>query len=254
MIFDKFRLDGRVALVTGAGRGLGKAMAVALAEAGADVVVAARTVQQIEQTASEVRQTGRNCLPVRADVSKSVEVRALVESTLARFGKIDILVNNAGGGTPRSFVAISDEEWKESLDANLSSVFYCCREVGRQMIARGKGKIINISSTAGVVASPKNAPYHVAKAGIILLTRALAVEWARYHINVNAIGPGQFRTSLTEGYLSNDLTREAVLSRIPQRRVGLPEELGPLAVYLASDASDFMTGEVIFIDGGELVV
>jgi NAD(P)-dependent dehydrogenase (short-subunit alcohol dehydrogenase family) len=253
MIFDKFRLDGRVAVVTGGGRGLGKAMAVALAQAGADVVVSARTVEQIEQTASEIRQMGRKCLPVRADVGRSDDVRALAESTLERFGRIDILVNNAGGGTPRSFIDISDEEWHQTLDTNLSSVFYCCREMGRQMIAQGKGKIINITSTAGVAASPKNAPYHVTKAGIILLTRALAVEWAHYHINVNAIGPGQFRTSLTEGYLDDDRIREAVLSRIPLRRVGSPEELGPLVVYLASDASDFMTGEVIFIDGGELV-
>jgi len=168
------------------------------------------------------------------------------------FGKIDILVNNAGGGIPRSFVDISDDEWQHELNTNLSSVFYCCREVGKQMIAQGKGKIINITSTAAVAASSKNAPYNVTKEGIVLLTRALAVEWARYHINVNAIGPGQFQTSLTEQHLSDEQIRDAVLRRIPMRRIGLPEELGPLAVYLASDASDFMTGEVIFIDGGEL--
>lgn len=252
MIFDKFRLNGRVAVVTGAGRGLGKAMALALAEAGADVVVSARTMEQIEQTASEILQTGRSCLPVRADVSRSDDVRILVETVIARFGRIDILVNNAGGGTPRSFAEISDEEWKRTLDTNLSSVFYCCREGGKHMMAQGRGKIINITSTAGVAASPKNAPYHITKAGIILLTRALAVEWARYHINVNAIGPGQFQTSLTEGHMKDERIRDAVLRRIPMRRVGLPEELGPLVVYLASDASDFVTGEVIFIDGGEL--
>ena len=252
MALEKFNLAGRVAIVTGGGRGLGKAMAAALAEAGAHVVVSARTVREIEQTAVEIVQAGRSCLAVRADVSRSGDVHSLVEATMAKFGRIDILVNNAGGGTPRPFIEISDDEWQGALDRNLSSVFYCCREVGRHMIGQGKGKIINITSTAGVAGSPKNAPYHVTKAGIILLTRALAVEWARYHINVNAIGPGQFRTSLTEAHLKDEKIREAVLRRIPMRRVGLPEELGPLVIYLASDASDFMTGEVIFIDGGEL--
>ena len=251
-IFEKFFLKEKTAIVTGAGRGLGKAMAIALARAGADIVCCARTLEQVEQTASEILQMGRRCLPVKADVSRPEDVRRLVEQSIGKFKRIDILVNNAGGGIPRSFIDISDEEWRQTLNTNLSSVFYCCREVGRHMLAQGKGKIINISSTAGVAASPKNAPYHVTKAGIILLTKALAVEWARSRINVNAIAPGQFQTSLTEDYLNDERIRESVLRRIPLRRVGMPEELGPLVVYLASDASDFMTGEVIFIDGGEL--
>jgi NAD(P)-dependent dehydrogenase (short-subunit alcohol dehydrogenase family) len=252
MIFEKFRLEGKTAIVTGGGRGLGKAMAVALSQVGADVVVTARTTDEIQQTASEIERMGRRGLPIRADVSLSGEVDSLVKTVLGEFGKIDILVNNAGTGILRPFLEISDEEWSKVLNTNLSSVFYCCRAVGRHMIEQRKGKIINIASTAGVSASPKHATYHVTKAGIILLTKALAVEWAPYHINVNAIGPGQFQTHLTEDYLRDERIRESVLRRIPMRRVGLPEELGPLVIYLASDASDFMTGEVIFIDGGEL--
>ncbi len=249
-ILDKLRLDGRVAIVTGAGRGLGRAMALALAEAGADVVCAARSRDQIEETASLVREKGRRALVVPTDVSRPEQCAALIEAAIQEFGKLDVLVNNAGGATPgygKPVEEITDEEWHLGIDTNLSSVFYCCRAAIPHLIRQGGGKIINVASGYGLRGGRNNFIYTSAKAAVINFTRSLALTYARYNIQSNCIIPGFFPHDdpQTLEYLRGG-------QFIPVGRVGRDEELGPACVFLASSLSDYMNGQVIALDGGGL--
>jgi len=252
MILDHFRLDGKVALVTGSGRGLGRAMALALAEAGADLVVTARTKKEIEETASHIRALGRKAVSVVCDVTRTSSVNRVVEKAQSKFGRIDILVNNAGLAIVKPFLEFEEKDWKTTMDTNLKSMFLFCQAVGSIMMRQGGGKIINITSVLGVKGRAGMVPYATSKGGVIAFTRNLAVEWAPHHIKVNAIGPGAFYTRPMKVVLDDPKLGPIRREKIPLKRQGQPEELGPLVVYLASDASDYMTGEVIYMDGGEL--
>jgi len=249
MILDSLKLDGKVAIITGAGSGLGRAMAVKLAETGADIVAAARTQSQLDETAEAVRKTGRKCLIVPTDVTVSAQVNALAAATIQQFGKIDILVNNAGGGDGalgKQLPEITDDEWRRGIDTNLSSQFYGCRAVIPQMVKQNRGKIINIASGYGLRGGKHNFMYACAKGGTIQLTRSMALTYAQFNIQTNCIVPGVFP--------HNEATMQFFKGGkfIPIGRVGQDSELGPLAVFLASDASNHITGELIAIDGGGL--
>lgn len=252
MVFDKMRLDGRVALVTGSGRGLGRAMALALAEAGADVVVTARTKKEIQETASEIKALGKRSMPIVCNVTKRSSVEKVVSKALSKFGRVDILVNNAGLAIVKPFLEFDEKEWKTTMDTNLKSMFLFCQAVGPAMMKQGGGKVINITSVLGAKGRAGMVPYAASKGGVIQLTRTLAIEWAPYHINVNAIGPGAFYTRPMKVVLDDPKLGPIRRDKIPLKRHGHPEELGVLVVYLASSASDYMTGEVIYVDGGEL--
>ncbi|MFC2001602.1 SDR family NAD(P)-dependent oxidoreductase [Chloroflexota bacterium] len=269
MVLKVFDLEGKLAVVTGGGRGIGEAIALALAEAGADIVLAARTAGQLEQTAAKVRQLGRKCLAIPTDVTNAEQVQSIVDKTLAEFGKIDILVNNAGSIVikpiaplpkfestmtqliPDFFSGMTEEEWHRLMDTNLTSVFLCCRAVGPHLIKQGKGRVINVSSIGSLRGSAYRVGYTATKAGVSMFTRSLALEWARYGISVNAIAPGTFKTALTAWFSNDEKGAEQMRRRIPMKRLGKLEEVGSLAVYLASDASDYVTGQTIYIDGGE---
>jgi NAD(P)-dependent dehydrogenase (short-subunit alcohol dehydrogenase family) len=249
MILDSFKLDGKVAIITGAGRGLGRAMAVKFAETGADIVAAARTQSQLDETADAVRKTGRKCLIVPTDVTVSAQVNALAEATIKEFGKIDILVNNAGGGDSgagKQLTEITDEDWRRGIDTNLSSQFYGCRAVAPQMVKQKRGKIINIASGYGLRGGKHNFMYACAKGGTIQLTRSMALSYAQFNIQTNCIVPGVFphNEEMLQFFKGGKF--------IPIGRVGEDSELGPLAVFLASDASNHVNGELIAIDGGGL--
>lgn len=263
MSLKDFSLEGNVAIVTGAGRGIGKGIALAFAEAGADIVAAARTKGEIEGTARQVRQIGRRALAIPTDITKTDQVEAMTEKAVKEFGKIDILVNNAGTAINKAMVytpemqafpsdkSLTDEEWLTVINTNLTSVFLCCRAVGAHMIKQQHGKVVNISSNRSFRAATYRVPYTAAKGGINQLTKCLALEWARYNIQVNAIAPGLIRTQLNEEYWQGDGARGARLTReIPARRPGEPREVGLMAVYLASPASNYVTGQVLVIDGG----
>ena len=261
-------LEGRTAVVTGAGRGIGRVIAMVLAEAGADIVAAARTESEIEETAADVRTLGRQTIAVPTDVTRSSDVDRLVERALDRFGKVDILVNNAGvlfrlpvaplpdqTVTPpkvmrESSTRTSDEEWQGVIDANLTSVFYCCRAVAPHMMERRSGKVINISSNNAVQAFPFYAAYNASKAALNMLTRVLALEWAPYNICVNAIGPGSYHTQMTDVSWTDPAERQFRLDSIPFHREGDLRDIGVLAAYLAGPASDYMTGQIVYMDGG----
>lgn len=246
------QLNEKVALITGGGRGLGRAIALAYARAGADVVVASRTRQQLEDVAAAIQATGRRSLAVPVDVTDSHSVTNMVQATQREFGRIDILVNCAGIGRSERLAEMTDQSWDEVIRTDLYGTFYCCREVVRVMIQQQAGSIINIASVAGVRSLPGFAAYGASKSGVIALTKVLALEVARYHVRVNAIAPGYFRTDLNAAELDDPEIGPKIIKRIPLRRVGQPEELTPVAVLLASDEASFITGEVFSVSGGEM--
>jgi NAD(P)-dependent dehydrogenase (short-subunit alcohol dehydrogenase family) len=250
---DPFPLEGRVALVTGSSRGLGQALALALGAAGATVACAARSADQLATTVARIREAGGSAQAFRLDVTRSDEVAAVVPAIERALGPIGILMNNAGMIMEKNTEEITDEEWATMLTTNLTSMFCCARAVAKSMIARGGGKIINIGSIWGRVGVARHTAYCVTKAGVDALTRCLAVEWARHGIQVNCLAPGYMATDFNQEPLADERMRRRILSRIPARRVGEPDELGPLAVYLASPASNFMTGQTLYIDGGQVI-
>jgi len=253
MKIPSFRLDGRIAIVTGSGSGMGRAFAIALAQAGADVVMTELPGKEkaAEETAAEVRAAGRRAMTPPLDVRQVASIRAMVERVLGEWGRIDILVNNAGMNIRKMAVEVREEDWDPVLDTDLKGVFFCAQAAGRHMIERGQGgKIINVASQIGLVAYPSRVAYCSAKAGVINMTRALALEWAPYHINVNAIAPTFVRTPFVEELLKDPAVREDVLRRIPLGRLAEPEDVVGAVVYLAGPASDLVTGHTLVVDGG----
>jgi len=244
-------LDGKVAVVTGAGRGLGQACALTLAEAGADLALVARSSDQLEETARLVKEHGRRALIVPADVTDEDAVEAVAAEVVERFGRVDILVNNAGMAHVAPLLELTLQDLRQVMDVNVIGAFLCTRAFGAHMVAQRKGVIINIASVAGINGEPELTAYCASKGALIAFTRALAVEWARHGVTVNAIAPGYFRTDLNKQALDDVKVGPKIVAHIPLRRVGQPEELGPLVVYLASDAAAFMTGSVVVLDGGQ---
>jgi NAD(P)-dependent dehydrogenase (short-subunit alcohol dehydrogenase family) len=242
MMTEKFRLDGKVALVTGAGRNLGKAIALALAEMGAEVVVTSRTPSEIEKTEQEIKEKGYKALAISMDVTDFSQVEKVVQKVASDFGRIDILVNNAVTRSFKSMLEIPVEEWQSVIATNLTGAFLCCKAVGPVMIGQGSGRIINISSRAGLRGEANRTAYCASKGGLIQLTRALALEWAPHHILVNAVAPGLLNTP--------HASKASRIAMIPLKRVAEFEEIIPLILYLSSEACTYMTGEVISIDGG----
>jgi NAD(P)-dependent dehydrogenase (short-subunit alcohol dehydrogenase family) len=250
---DWFSLKGRVALVTGASRGIGRAIALALGAAGADVACCARSVDQLEETAAEVRRRGPRAAGFRMDVTRAVEIHRAVTEVEQALGPVDILVNNAGITFEKRSVEVTDDEWEQVLATNLTSMFRLARRVAPGMIARGSGKIINIGSMYGALGVPRYAAYCASKAGVEALTRSLGAEWARHGIQVNCLAPGYMNTDIPREAMADEKKRALFLSKVPARRIGEPEEAGPLAVYLASGASSFMTGQTVYLDGGQTI-
>jgi 2-deoxy-D-gluconate 3-dehydrogenase len=250
MEFPNFALRGKVAVVTGASRGIGRMLALGLANAGADVVVSSRTVGELEGLAGEIRAMGRKALVQRVDVTKASDIQAMVDASVAKFGRIDILVNNAGININKAALDMTEQDWDLVLDTNLKSYFLACQAVGRHMVQQRKGKIVNVSSTFGLVGFEKRAAYASSKGGVGQLTKVLAIEWGPYNVNVNAIAPTATRTSINENLFADPDWRERVLRLIPIGRFCQPKDLVGAVIYLASDASDMVTGVTLPVDGG----
>lgn len=245
-----FDLTDRIALVTGGNGGIGRGIALGLARAGADVVVAARDEGKTTAVVSEIAALGRRCLGVRCDVRDRDDIARAVEAALAEFGTLSILVNNAGiarGGPPES---IAQEAWDAVIDTNLTASFLCAQAVYPAMVAAGGGKIINIGSEYSLFGSAAVVPYSASKGGVIQLTKSLAVAWAKDNIQVNVIIPGWITTDMTRPVIDNQDRYDDIIRRTPARRFGEPEELAGAAVFLASSASDFVTGQSLAVDGG----
>jgi NAD(P)-dependent dehydrogenase (short-subunit alcohol dehydrogenase family) len=247
------RLDGRVALVTGGSRGLGLGMALAMAHAGADIMLAARSRDQLENGAALIRKIGREAQIVEVDVRDIEAVRGMVHQTVDRFGRLDILVNGAGVNFRKEADDFSEDDWDELMAINLKSVFFASQEAARVMRSQGKGRIINLGSLSFEIVVPKIALYAVSKGGMRQLTRALAVEWAEDGITVNAVAPGRYWTAMTDPIFSDPELYESAVSVIPQGRPGIPSDLAGATVLLASDAGNYITGQTIVVDGGWLV-
>ncbi len=236
-ILEKFRLQGKVALVTGAGKNLGKVIALLLAEAGADVAVASRTLSETQETAEEIRQRGQRALAFAMDVTDFKQVEKVTKQVASEFGRIDILVNNAATRSFKSILEMSEGEWRNVIDTNLTGAFLCCKAAGPLMIQQGGGRVINIASGLGFRGAINRTAYCASKGGLILLTRALALEWAPYNIFVNAVAPGL----LTTAPIPKE-SLEARAARIPLKRAGTPDEIASLVVYIASDACTLVNG------------
>jgi NAD(P)-dependent dehydrogenase (short-subunit alcohol dehydrogenase family) len=246
-------LAGRVALVTGAGRGLGASIAAALAEAGAAVACAARTAGGVDATAAAIAARGGRAGAFPLDVARAQDVVRTVRDVEGALGPIDILVNNAGITLEKKTVEVTDEEWERVLTTNLGAMFRLARAVAPGMLERRRGKIINIGSMYGAIGVGRYAAYCASKAGVDGLTRSLAAEWARFGIQVNCVAPGYMNTDIARPAFADPGKRELFLAKIPVRRIGEPDEMGPLIVYLASPASDFMTGQTLYLDGGQTI-
>ena len=247
-----FDLTGRVAVVTGASSGLGIQMAKALARNGADIAILARRKERLEKVAEEIRTLGVRCLPVQCDITDTEAVKKAAEQVETEFGKVDILINNAGNGATGPAEEMTDEDWDYTLSVDLTGVFKVAREFGKIMIKNKYGRIINISSMYGLVGNTAipSSGYHAAKGGVVNLSRALAAEWAKYGITVNTICPGYFATELTVDTLNTEDFKNYMKATVPVGRYGNEGELDSTAVYLASDASSYVTGVAIPVDGG----
>lgn len=244
---DLFSLTGRCALVTGASRGLGAAMAVGLAEAGADLVITARSLAALDDTARQIRAIGRNAIALALDQTNTDAIAPALEPL-----SIDILVNNAGVEQVAPSLLVTPALWDHIVDTNLKGAFFTTQAVARGMLERGRGAVINLASLTSFVGVPTATPYGSSKSGLIGMTRALATEWAGRGVRVNAIAPGYFRTDLTEAFYQDDIWAQAMLGKIPQGRFGVGCDLVGAVVFLASDASAYVTGQCIGIDGGYL--
>jgi NAD(P)-dependent dehydrogenase (short-subunit alcohol dehydrogenase family) len=261
MLPAEYDITGKVAFITGAGRGIGKGIAQVLAEAGADVALNALTAKYVESTAAEIaKATGRRVIPVPADVTKADGVQGAIDAVMKAFGRIDVLVNNLGDAIRKPLVALpgrsdaatalSDDELKFVMDINLTEAILCTRAVGPQMLERGSGKVINISSWTARQGGGEMVVYTIAKTALVGFTRAQALEWASYGVQVNAIAPGIFPDPVTSGEERARQTAARAEQTVPLRRPGRLREVGLLSLYLASGASDYMTGQTIFLDGG----
>jgi NAD(P)-dependent dehydrogenase (short-subunit alcohol dehydrogenase family) len=246
------KLEGKVAIITGASKGIGKAIAVRYAQEGATVVLASRSEDLLAAIANQIREAGGRALALTVDVRSPESIEALVQRTASEFGRLDVMINNAGISMAQQSEDLAPEDWQRALETDLFGVFYGCQSAARQMLQQQSGGcIINISSMYGIVAAPMRAAYCASKAGTNMLTKVLACEWAAKNIRVNAIAPGYIRTELVQGIIDKGmLPMDAIQKRTPQGRIGEVEDLLGIAVYLAADESSFMTGSVIPIDGG----
>jgi NAD(P)-dependent dehydrogenase (short-subunit alcohol dehydrogenase family) len=251
MFLPSFDLRGKTAVVTGAGRGIGRAIAIGLAEAGANVALLARTEETLKGTSSVIEKLGNKTLVLPTDVTNRGQVHKAISAVVTEWGRIDILVNNAGMNIRSNALEATDEEWQKIMDTNLKSAFMMSQEAGKIMKEQGfGGKIINIASVAGQVALRTGVVYAASKAALIQMTKVLAMEWGQYGINVNSIGPWYFKTPLTEKLLADDAYVQDILAVTPLKRIGeLPELVGPV-VFLSSDAGNYVTGQTLFVDGG----
>jgi NAD(P)-dependent dehydrogenase (short-subunit alcohol dehydrogenase family) len=252
MAFSKLDLSGRVAVVIGGTSGIGRALACGLAEAGADVVPSSRREEQVETTAAEIEALGRKTVRCISDVADRDSLKTLLDQTVAELGKVDILVNSAGITKRTPTLDVSDEEWGSIIETNLTGTLRGCQVFGRHMIENGYGRIINIASLSTFVSLYEVAAYAASKAAVASLTKSLAIEWAKKGVNVNAIAPGVFRTALNTKLLDETPRGQEFLTRTPMGRFGNVEELAGAAVFLASEAASFVTGEVLVVDGGFL--
>ncbi len=252
MILEKFKLTGSVALATGASRGLGQGMAIALAEAGADVVLVARTESALEKTAAIIREVGSQALVVQADLAKDGEADRVVRNTVDHFGRIDILLNAAGTQVRKPIPEITEQDFDYVMDVNLKALYFISQSAAREMTKRNKGKIINIASLSSFIGLNNISIYAASKGGVASLTHQFAVELAKSNIQVNGIAPGYFITELTKALFQDPERAKWVLGKIPLGRTGDPDDLKGAVVFLASSASDYITGHILNVDGGWL--
>lgn len=250
MDFPDFRLNDQVAIVTGGNKGIGRTIALCLAQAGAHVVVTGRTKQELEEVCSEIRQLGNRALGVEMDVRNETDVGKMVAEALEVFGRIDVLVNNAGISQVLPAEDHTEEVWDAILDTNLKGVFLCSQAVGRQMIKQKRGSIVNMSSQAGTVGLLNHAAYCASKGGVNSLTRVLALDWAPHNVRVNAVAPTVIRTPMTDKVFADQKVRAELTAKIPLGRFGEPEDVAGAVIFLASEASSMITGHVLLVDGG----
>jgi 2-dehydro-3-deoxy-D-gluconate 5-dehydrogenase len=253
MTFEKFSLKGKSGIVTGGGSGIGKAIAKGLVQAGAGMVIAGRNMKKLEKTAEEIQRPGGPVIPFQADLSRMGDIKSLVDRTVKEFGKIDFLFNNAGTIRRTPSEDCTEHDWDEVLNVNLKGPFFLAQSVAKVMISqKRKGKIINLSSLMAAQGGKRVPAYTASKGGLSQVTKSMANDWARYGILVNAIGPGWVKTDLTEAHLQDKERYTEILGRIPLGRWADPEDMVGIAIFLASDASDYITGQTIFVDGGWL--
>jgi len=250
MILDKFKLDGKVALVTGASSGLGQSIAIALAEAGADVAAHCHTAGKADETVAAIKKLGRRAVAVTGDMGDKAVPGRLVEEVVDELGRIDILINNAGTIRRTPAVDYSEEDWSAVIEVNLSSVFRLSQAAGKRMVGQGSGKIVNIASLLSFQGGITVPAYTASKSGVAGLTKALANEWAKSNVNVNAIAPGYMETANTAALRADETRNRQILERIPSGRWGEPSDLAGAAVFLSSAASDYMQGHILVVDGG----